>query len=116
MHAAHQFHPVDDRDPSWAEKFDVDGFLLDASAWTSDLAKEIARADGLGELTEKHWEVIHHVRQKYISLGSLPVMRLICRAAGLDRHKAHMLFSSCQGMWRVAGLPHPGEEAKSYMD
>jgi hypothetical protein len=43
-------------------------------------------------------------------------MRLVCRAAGLDRHKAHKLFSGCRSLWRVAGLPNPGEEAKSYMD
>jgi hypothetical protein len=43
-------------------------------------------------------------------------MRLICRAAGLDRHKAHKLFGSCRNLWRVAGLPNPGEEAKSYME
>src|SRR3569832_596938 len=43
-------------------------------------------------------------------------MRLVCRATGLDRHKAHKLFSSCKILWRVAGLPNPGGEASAYMN
>jgi TusE/DsrC/DsvC family sulfur relay protein len=102
--------------PETVGEFDVDGFLADPEHWTPELATRIARLDGIGELGAKHWEVIRHVRKQFYSHGSLPVMRLVCRAAGLDRHKAHKLFSSCKGLWRVAGLPNPGEEAKAYMD
>jgi len=28
----------------------------------------------------------------------------------------HQLFSSCKTLWLIAGLPNPGEEAKSYMN
>lgn len=96
--------------------FDPDGFLIDSEMWTPEFAVDIARHDGIGDLTPKHWEVITHVRKQFFSHGSLPVMRLVCRAAGLDRHKAHKLFSGCKSLWRVAGLPNPGEEAKAYMD
>ena len=99
-----------------AHAFDPDGFLTDSDSWSPELAADIAREAGIGDLTPKHWEVITHVRKQFFNHGSLPVMRLICRAAGLDRHKAHKLFSGCKEMWRVAGLPNPGEEAKAYMD
>lgn len=98
------------------ELFDRDGFLADPASWTPELATRIARLDGIAELGAKHWEVIRHVRKQFYSVGALPVMRLVCRAAGLDRHKAHKLFGDCKGLWRVAGLPNPGEEAKSYMN
>jgi hypothetical protein len=26
------------------------------------------------------------------------------------------LFSDCRSLWRIAGLPNPGEEAKAYMN
>ncbi len=107
---------VEDRSGDGAEWFDRDGFLTEPEAWTPDLAARIAALDGIAELTPKHWEVIRHVRKQFYNIGALPVMRLVCRAAGLDRHKAHKLFSSCKGLWRVAGLPNPGEEAKAYMD
>lgn len=95
--------------------FDIDGFLAESCNWTADLAEELARLEGIAELTAKHWEVIGIVRDGYFSVGALPVMRLVCRAAGLERNRAHELFSSCKSLWRIAGLPNPGEEAKSYM-
>ena len=106
-------HPAVHEDVDW---FDPDGFLAAPEFWTPERAMRIARLDGIPELTPKHWEVINHVRKQFFDHGSLPVMRLVCRAAGLDRHKAHTLFSGCRSLWRVAGLPNPGEEAKSYMD
>ncbi len=96
--------------------FDIDGFLVEPDRWDYDLAQRIADSERMDLLTPKHWEVINYVRQKFFLNGSLPVMRLVCRAAGLDRHKAHKLFGSCRTLWRVAGLPNPGEEAKAYMD
>ena len=96
--------------------FNDDGFLADTVRWTPRLAQDIAHQEGLGGLSDKHWEVIHLVRERYFSIGALPVMRLVCRAAGLDPHKAHHLFSSCLSLWRIAGLPNPGEEALSYMN
>lgn len=99
--------------PPW---FDGDGFLAEGGHWTPSLAERIARQAGVSELTAKHWEVIHLVRERYYTIGALPVMRLVCRAVGLDPHMAHKLFASCTSLWRIAGLPNPGEEAKSYMN
>lgn len=95
--------------------FDDDGFLAESDSWSADLAEELAQQAGIAKLTAKHWEVIGIVRNGYFSIGALPVMRLVCRAAGLERSQAHHLFSSCSDLWRIAGLPNPGEEAKSYM-
>jgi len=95
--------------------FDIDGFLVESKDWTADLAEQLARQAGIAELTSKHWDVIRIVRDGYFSIGALPVMRLVCRAAGLERSRAHELFSSCTSLWRIAGLPNPGEEARSYM-
>ena len=106
-------HEYDDVAPAW---FDDDGFLCESGNWTPSLAAVLARRAGIGELTAKHWQVIHFVRERYFSIGALPVMRLVCRAAGLDRSKAHQLFSGCRSLWQIAGLPDPGEEAKAYMN
>jgi len=99
--------------PAW---FDEDGFLADSGRWTPGLAEQLAQEAGIGELSATHWQVIRFVRERYFSIGALPVMRLVCRAAGLDRSRAHRLFSSCRSLWCIAGLPNPGEEAKSYMN
>jgi TusE/DsrC/DsvC family sulfur relay protein len=106
----------DARGGAWAAWFDQDGFLSEPGNWSPALAEDLARQAGVEELSAKHWEVIHRVRERYFTVGALPVMRLVCRAVGLDPKAAHHLFSSCKSLWRIAGLPNPGEEAKSYMN
>ncbi len=96
--------------------FDEGGFLADTGAWTPALAEQLAAEAGIEALTAKHWEVIRLVRERWFTLGALPVMRLVCRAAGVERSAAHRLFSSCRSLWRIAGLPDPGEETKAYMN
>jgi len=96
-------------------QFDSNGYLIEPDHWDAELAEELARQDGIAELTAKHWQVIDIVRDGYFSIGALPVMRLVCRAAGLDPSRGHELFSRCSSLWRIAGLPNPGEEARAYM-
>lgn len=95
--------------------FDDDGFLLEPAAWTRALAERIAQQAGVGPLGERHWRVVELVRSRFFAIGALPVMRLVCRAAGLDPRQGHALFGSCATLWRIAGLPHPGAEAMAYM-
>ncbi len=107
-------HPV--RGGAAPIRFDEDGFLAEPDNWTPGLAEDLARQAGIRELTARHWDVIRFVRDRYFSVGALPVMRLVCRAAGVAAGSAHQLFPSCRSLWRIAGLPNPGEEAKSYMN
>ena len=97
-----------------AVPLDEDGFLLNPADWSEALASQIADLDGLSPLGERHWSVIHHIRERYYRVGGVPVMRLVCRATGLDKMEIHSLFGGCLAIWRIAGLPNPGEEAKAY--
>jgi tRNA 2-thiouridine synthesizing protein E len=45
----------------------------------------------------------------------MPYMSRICRIMHLGKHGVQRLFGSCREAWRIAGLPNPGEEAKTYM-
>jgi tRNA 2-thiouridine synthesizing protein E len=96
--------------------FDGAGFLEDGERGTPALAEQIAADEGVAVLGDKHWAVIGLVRERFFAIGSLPVMRLICRAAGIEPGRGHQLFPSCRSLWRIAGLPDPGEEAKAYMN
>ncbi len=95
--------------------FDESGLLKDPAQWNETLAAEIARLDGIGRLTDEHWEVIRSLREHYARFGVAPAMSHICRSHGKDKQWIHDLFHSCLGAWRVAGLPDPGEEAKTYL-
>lgn len=94
---------------------DEDGFLIDSSDWDRASAQIKALEVGV-ELNEKHWLLIDLIRDKYIRLGALPSMRIVCKSVGLDRYKLKAQFGSCLALWKIAGLPNPGLEAQAYMN
>jgi len=60
---------------------DEEGFLyyLNRSDWSEEVAKEIARLDGV-ELTPGHWEVIHFMRNYYEQHQVPPNVRVLAKA------------------------------------
>jgi TusE/DsrC/DsvC family sulfur relay protein len=96
-------------------RFDEDGFLLGNSVWDDQLAESLAALEGIAPLTSAHWRVIHFVRDRFLRLGAIPPMRRICRSSELSKEEVKNLFGGCMQVWRIAGLPNPGEEAKAYM-
>ncbi len=97
------------------QRFDEEGFFIGAADWSQADAQQLAEDMGIGRLTDRHWRIIEYIRDGYLSYGSLPLMRLVCRATNVNRCDVIQLFGSCRNLWRVAGLPNPGEEFKSYM-
>lgn len=94
---------------------DEDGLLIDPTLWNESVAQDIAKQLGIAELNEGHWKVIHALREHYEKFGVAPAMSHICRRQGKEWQWAHELFHTCLNAWRIAGLPNPGEEAKSYL-
>jgi TusE/DsrC/DsvC family sulfur relay protein len=96
--------------------FDSEGFLRNPNQWSEQVASEIARKDGLAELTQSHWDVIHWLREHFERFGAAPpAFRHICHVNHLGPHGVENLFRTPREAWRVAGLPDPGEEARTYM-
>jgi len=46
-------------------EFDDDGHLKNLSDWNEDIARELAREEGIPELTDRHWLVINYMRQEF---------------------------------------------------
>ena len=95
--------------------FDPDGFLLDPAMWSESLANRIARNDGLGELSELQVGLLLALRREYAKHGSVTALSHVCHLTGQSADCMQHLFPSPREAWRIAGLPNPGEEAKSYM-
>ncbi len=92
-----------------ALEFDGDGFLKDPQIWTEDIAINIAKEDGINELTTQHWSVINVIRGNYLEKGMAPMIRTICKETGLKLRDIYKLFplGPARGACRVAGLPKP---------
>jgi tRNA 2-thiouridine synthesizing protein E len=78
------------------------------------LAQSIATGEGLAKLSEEQWAIIRFLRQNYLN-GGLPAVSHVCHVNRLENDCIPDLFLSVKSAWRIAGLPNPGEEGKTYM-
>ena len=88
---------------------DPDGFLIDASEWSRELAVWLAGRNDIGPLGDDHWKIIEFVRAYYLAHGEGPPIVKIARATGLTAERICTLFPCgvARGAYRLAGLPRP---------
>lgn len=88
---------------------DEEGFFVDPSAWTEEMAKELAAHVGVDELTEDHWTVIKFCRTDFESKGESPTLRRVSTEAGVPTKQLFQLFPKkpAKKMSYVAGVPKP---------
>lgn len=91
--------------------FDVDGdgFLSQPEIWNEDVARLIAKSDGIEDMNEKHWAIVNIIRSNYEEKGMAPMIRVICKESGIRLREIYELFplGPARGACRVAGLPKP---------
>jgi TusE/DsrC/DsvC family sulfur relay protein len=88
---------------------DEDGFLQEPGIWNDDVARDFATTEGINELTENHWKVIHYLRNYYIQFGIAPMIRKLCKETGFKLSEIYTMFPSgpAKGACKLAGLPKP---------
>ncbi|MCW9714752.1 TusE/DsrC/DsvC family sulfur relay protein [Avibacterium sp. 21-594] len=96
---------------------DNEGYLLDLTQWTPEVAQAIAEKEGLS-LTEAHWEVIHFVRDFYQEYNTSPAIRMLVKAMaqklGEDKGNSRYLQrlfpeGPAKQATKLAGLPKPAK-------
>ena len=61
----------------------ANGYLVNMEDWSEAMAAEIAAAEDIAELTDKHWDLINFLRDEYINNGgNQPNDRNIVKAMG----------------------------------
>ncbi len=88
---------------------DEDGFMTQPENWTEDVAIALAGTEGVDELTEDHWKVVHYLRDYFQQFGVAPMIRKLCKQTGYDLKRIYELYPSgpAKGACKVAGLPKP---------
>ena len=86
-----------------------EGFFTDPSQWTEDMAPQIAKAEGIDHLTDRHWQVIRFMRQEYLEKGAGPTVRVLGKASGVSIKELYELFPKGPAKLaaRIAGIPKP---------
>lgn len=86
-----------------------EGFLVNPADWDEDLAVEIARLEGITELTEDHWKIIRFCRDKAETSGAAPTLRQITKGAGVPTKTLFSLFPKgpAKKVAKISGLGKP---------
>jgi len=94
-----------------AVKIDVDedGFMQEPEVWNEEVAKALATTEGVDNLTEDHWKLVHYLRDYYKQFGIAPMIRKLCKETGFPLKRIYELFPSgpAKGACKVAGLAKP---------
>jgi tRNA 2-thiouridine synthesizing protein E len=88
---------------------DADGNLVNLNDWNEEIAKEIAKMEGIEDLTERHWAVINYMRKVYAETGDAPSIRKLTKESGVETKELYSLFPKgpAKKAARIAGLPKP---------
>jgi dissimilatory sulfite reductase related protein len=88
---------------------DEDGFMEEPEIWNEAIAKALATTEGVSDLTENHWKVIHYLRDYYAKFGIAPMIRKLCKESGFSLKEIYEMFPSgpAKGACKVAGLAKP---------
>ena len=86
-----------------------EGFMTDPTEWNQDVASEIAKEEGIAELTQDHWKVIDYCRQVGVESGSAPTLRNITNGAGVPTKQLFGLFPKgpAKKVAKISGLGKP---------
>jgi tRNA 2-thiouridine synthesizing protein E len=94
---------------------DEEGYLVNLSDWTEDVAKYLAEQENL-PLSENHWEVINFLREYYNEYQIAPAVRVLTKAIakklGADKGNSKYLYElfpygPAKQACKIAGLPKP---------
>jgi len=86
-----------------------EGFLADPNEWTREIAVEIAKEEGVPELTAEHWKVIDFSRNAAKGSGKSPTLRQITTGSGVSTKELFALFPKgpAKKVARISGLGKP---------
>jgi TusE/DsrC/DsvC family sulfur relay protein len=88
---------------------DAEGFLQKPEQWNETIAAEIARENGVPELTERHWMVIRYMRGRYLDTGNAPSIRSLGKESGVEIKELYKLFPKGPAKLaaKIGGIPKP---------
>lgn len=87
--------------------FNEEGYLIDPQQWNDEVAKEVAKEEGI-ELTDKHFEVLNYLREQFLAGESLTI-RKVGNSGIANIKELYQLFPGgpLKKSSRIAGIPKP---------
>ncbi len=89
--------------------FDDEGFMTDHTQWNEDIARVLAKEEGIEELTDRHMAVINFMRKEFEEKGTGPSIRRLTKESGVPTKELYQLFPKgpAKKAARIAGIKKP---------
>jgi tRNA 2-thiouridine synthesizing protein E len=86
-----------------------EGFMVAPEEWSREVAIELAREEGIEQLTEQHWKIIDFCRQTATESGNAPTLRQITTGTGISTKELFALYPKgpAKKVARISGLGKP---------
>ncbi len=86
-----------------------EGYLTDHTQWNKDIALEIAKEEGIEELTPSHWQVLEYLQKYYKENKAMPSLRRVNKQSGVPTKELYKLYPEgpLKKSSKIAGLPKP---------
>ncbi len=86
-----------------------EGFMTNPAEWTKEIAVELAKEEGIAELTPAHWAVIDFCRATAAGNGKAPTLRTITNGANVTTKDLFALFPKgpAKKVAKISGLGKP---------
>lgn len=86
-----------------------EGFMTNPAEWDRDIAVELAKEEGIAELSDAHWKVIDFCRAEGAKSGKSPTIRQITNGTGLSTKELFSLYPKgpAKKVARISGLGKP---------
>lgn len=86
-----------------------EGYMTNPVEWSKEIAVEIAKEEGVAELTAAHWTVIDFCRESAKDSGKAPTLRTITTGANVSTKDLFALFPKgpAKKVARISGLGKP---------
>ena len=95
---------------------DEKGYLTDPESWNENIARQLAKSEGIDNLTGEMMDVIRFMRSFYKTYGSFPILNSVCKNVQQPKECVNEEFIDPLKAWKIAGLPYPGEEVIYYLN
>jgi dissimilatory sulfite reductase related protein len=86
-----------------------EGYMTNPAEWTKEIAVELAKEEGIAELSEAHWKVIDFCRAEGVKTGKAPTLRQITNGTGLSTKDLFSLYPKgpAKKVAHISGLGKP---------
>ena len=90
-------------------EIDEDGFIQQPEIWDEAVAKDLAKSEGVENMSDDHWRLVNYIREYYQKFGIAPMVRKLCKDNDFKLKYIYEMFPSgpAKGACKVAGLPKP---------